>query len=276
MLFRSIIRSAPFLWMLAGFGFLSLAITKSISKSHKVFLLMYAVLSLISICPGFYFRYHYFVLLLPCAALFAGVAISALADYLSRFFSKKIQYGIPLFLIGICLCQSIYKQRDFLFNMTPFQISRSIYGLNPFPESIRIADFIKKHTKPDDRIAVLGSEPQIFFYSHRRSASGYIYMYPMMENHKFALKMQKGFIRDMEIMNPKFLVYVVVPTSWLRHRDSYNEIFQWIDNYLQKGHVKLVGTVELLKGKSIYQWGPNVKRPVSSPFWVAIFERIVQ
>ena len=270
--FTPIVRSAPLLWILVGFGFFTF-VTKGIAKHHKVFLLMYAVFSVLSICPGFYFRPHYFVLLLPCASLFVGVTISVFADFLSRFSSKKIQYGVPIFLIIICLCQSIYKQRDFIFHMTLFQVSRSTYWLNPFPESLEIADFIRKHTSPEDRIAILGSEPQIFFYSQRRSASSYIYMYPLMENHDFALQMQKDFIKDVEAINPKYLIYVGVPTSWLRRRDSHKEIFQWLDGYLQRGHLKLVGVVELWEDEAVYHWEPDVKWPVPTRFWIAIFER---
>ena len=270
--FTAIVRSASLLWILVGLGFFTL-VTKSIKKHHRVFLLMYAIFSVLSICPGFYFRRHYFVLLLPCASLLVGVTISVFADFLSRFSSKKIQYGVPIFLMVICLCQSIYKQRDFIFHMTPFQISRSTYGLNPFPESLEIADFIQKHTSPEDRIAILGSEPQIFFYSQRRSASSYIYMYPLMENHDFALQMQKGFIKDVQTRNPKYLIYVDVPTSWLQRPDSHKEIFQWLDGYLQRGQLKLVGVVELLNDEAVYHWESDVKWPDLSRLWIAIFER---
>jgi hypothetical protein len=270
--FTAIVHSAPLLWILVGFGFLTIW-TKSIAKHHRVFLLMYAIFSALSICPGFYFRPHYFVLLLPCASLFVGVTISVFADFLSRFSSKKIQYGVPIFLIALCLFQSIYKQRDFIFHMTPFQISRVTYWLNPFQESLEIADFIRNRTRPEDRIALLGSEPQIFFYSQRRSASSYIYMYPLMENHDFALQMQKDFIKDVEEINPKYLIFVNVPTSWLRRPDSHKDIFQWFDSYLQRGHLRLVGVVELWKDETVYHWEPDVKWPVPSQCWIAIFER---
>ena len=234
--FTAIVRSAFLLWILVGFGLLAL-VTKSVAKHHRVFLLMYIMFSVLSICPGFYFRPHYFVLLLPCASLFVGVMISVFAEFLSRFSSKSIQYGVPIFLIVICICHSIYKQRDFIFHMTPLQISRSTYGPNPFPESLEIADFIRKRTNPDDRIAILGSEPQIFFYSQRRSASSYIYMYPLMEIHDFALQMQKKFIKDIEAINPKYLIYIGIPYSWLKRPDSHKEIFQWFNDYLQRDHI---------------------------------------
>lgn len=270
--FTDIARSAPLLWILAGLGLFAL-LAKGVAERYRVFLLLYALCSLLSISPGFYFRPHYFVLLLPCASLLAGVAISALADLLSRVSSAKIRYGIPILLVVLCLSHSLYHQRGFLFHMTPLQASRSMYWLNPFPESLEIADFIRNHSTPEDRIAVLGSEPQICFYSRRRSASGYIYMYPMMENHDFALRMQKGFIADVEAARPKFLIYVNVPTSWSRRSDSHRELFRWFDEYMRRDRLRMVGTVELWQDKAVYHWEPNVKWPVSSRFWIAVFER---
>jgi len=75
---------------------------------------------------------------------------------------------------------------------------RSIYYPNPFPEMICIADFVRQHTKPDDQIAVLGSEPEIYFYADRRSATGYIYTYALMEPHKYASQMQREMMRARE------------------------------------------------------------------------------
>jgi hypothetical protein len=41
-----------------------------------------------------------------------------------------------------------------------------------------VASYLKEHTEPEDHLAILGSEPQIYFYSGRKSATGYIYTYP--------------------------------------------------------------------------------------------------
>ena len=272
--FKPIVFSAPLLWILVGAGFLALAKESGITRPYKFFLLIFAVFSILSICPGFYFRGHYFVLLLPWAGVFAGITIYVLIDFISKFSSREIiRYGAPVLLVAICLFQSIYKQRDYLFNMTYFQISRSTCWLNPFHESLNIAEFLKGHTGPEDRIAIFGSEPQIFFYSKRRSASSYIYMYPMMEKHDFALSMQKDFIKNVEATNPKYILYVNVPTSWLMTKNSHKIVLEWLDNYLQKGQTRLVGLVELSDEKSSYYWYPDVKWPATSKYWVAIFER---
>jgi hypothetical protein len=73
-----------------------------------------------------------------------------------------------------------------------------IYPESPFPEAIRIADYVRENTSPDDTIAVLGSELQIYFYSHRHFATGYIYTYPLIEPQKYARQLQEEMIREIE------------------------------------------------------------------------------
>src|SRR5207244_13627500 len=70
----------------------------------------------------------------------------------------------------------------YFFTLPPGRVSRATYGSNPFPEAIVIASRIAADTRPEDRVAVLGSEPEIFFYSHRRSATGHVYMYRSAED----------------------------------------------------------------------------------------------
>ena len=267
-----IVKSAPLLWALISFGLFAL-MSKRTVKHHRVFLVLYVFFSLLSICPGFYFRPHYFLLLLPCSSLLAGMAISILMDFLSRFSFKIMKIGIPITLSVVCASQLIYQQYDYLFSMTPFQVTRSTYGPNPFFESVQIAEFIRQRTNKDDHVAILGSEPQIYFYSKRRSASGYVYMYPLMENHDFALQMQKDFIKDVETKKPKYLVFVNVFTSWLRRQDSNLMVFDWFNNYQEK-YFRQVGLIELFPERALYHWEPHTKWPASSEFWVAVFERV--
>src|SRR2546430_16590114 len=54
-----------------------------------------------------------------------------------------------------------------------------MYGFNPFPESVALARLLRDHSTPDDRIFIFGSEPQILFYAGRRSASRYVFLYPL-------------------------------------------------------------------------------------------------
>jgi hypothetical protein len=106
-----------------------------------------------------------------------------------------------------------------------------IYGPNPFPEAVRVAEYLQEHTNRTDTIAILGSEPEIYFYAHRHSATGYIYTYGLMEPQRYAVQMQLEMMREIEAGRPKYLVFVAVTTSWLRRSNSEAEIFDWFDRY---------------------------------------------
>ena len=156
--------------------------------------------------------------------------------------------------------------------MTPTQIARTVYGLNPFPEALEVARFVSSNTKDSDRIAVLGSEPQIYFYSRRRYASGYIYMYALMEGHPYALKMQREMIQQIESTRPRLLIVVNVSKSWVKSRDSHPLLMNWLQSYQAK-HYTLVGLVDIDRQNSVYHWAPDVNWPPGSPFWIAVFKR---
>jgi len=263
--------SAPLIWALVFIGLTAFSWDKQ-ARRQSIFIALFTLFSLAAICPGFYFRPHYFVLILPAAALLSGVAISGMANVLSNVRSRIVQYGLPLLLAAFCLVASIYNQRHFLFQMTPVEACHATYSrFQPFTESLEIARFIRAHTKENDRIAVIGSEPQIYFYSCRRSASGYIYMYPLMENHGFALQMQKEMIREIESVKPRLLIFVRNNTSWLRRPDSHTLVSEWFQRY-QKEHYSLVGLVDSYKGETYYHWTPNVKWPPRSSYWIAVLK----
>jgi hypothetical protein len=267
----NIIQSAPLIWLLILLGLTALGLDKH-ARRRLIFVGLFFVFSVMAICPGFYFRPHYFILLMPASALLAGISIGAVRNNLLTNRPLILKYGLPLLLAGICVVGSVYQHRHFLFKMTPFQLSRAVYGLNPFPETLQISKFIRDNTEEKDRIAVLGSEPQIYFYSGRRSASGYIYMYALMENHDYALKMQKEMIQDIESTRPKFLIFVNVGTSWLKNQNSHTLLLAWIQNYQAK-HYRLVGLVDIYRQNTRYHWAQKVNWPPNSPLWIAVLQR---
>jgi hypothetical protein len=95
----------------------------------------------------------------------------------------------------------------------------------PFWESVTIVEYVRDHTSSNETIAVLGSEPQIYFYSQRHSTTGYIYTYGLMEPQKYAQQMQQETIREIERARPKYLISVVMNDSWLQGPQSDRRIF---------------------------------------------------
>ena len=142
--------------------------------------------------------------------------------------------------------------------MDPLHVNREMHPVHGFPEAMAVADYVRDHSSSQDRIAVVGSEPEIYFYSHRRSATGYIYVFPLVEKQPFALQMQNDMIREIENAQPKIVVFVDNQLSWgwdpgWDAKDPYMNIFSWIRGYLD-AHYDLVAEVPI--DQAVYNlWG---------------------
>ena len=226
---KNITRANLFMWLLAAAGVALLWIVRW-TKESRVFLTGLLIASMLAISPGFFFRQHYFILLLPVAALFIGVACASIRGAAERIVPASAARAIPLALLGLLVSAYIVKEQEFLFSLPPRDLSRATYGVNPFVEAIDIAEYLSRNTKPSDRIAVLGSEPEIYFYANRKSATGYIYTYALMEQQAYAQRMQDEMIREIESVHPAYLVFVTIGTSWLA-RTSNEKILLWADRY---------------------------------------------
>ena len=279
---RGIAAPALPLWILAAAGAAAPLWDETVRRRVR-FLAVFAAGSLLSICPGFYFREHYFVLLLPAVALLAAVAVTSGGRALEKWLSAEQESAreaglaeiLPIVMLGAALLYPVFQERTFFFSLTPVQASRRTYGANPFPEAVEIARRIAADTAPDDRVAVLGSEPEIFFYSGRRSATGHIYMYGLMESQPYASRMQQSAIKEIEASEAKYLVYVNVPSSWLVRPDSDTTILTWARTYIS-AHYEVAGVADIVSDDStVYAWGEEAARYAPrSPYVVYVFRRI--
>ena len=265
--------SAILIWGLAVLGLLDLIVSKC-HRRYAVFVVGLLVFSFLAVCPGFYFRDHYFLLLLPIVAVLAGTGFAAFDNLLVGRKSNS-RYQLVAVLAGLVVASfSLFQQRVYLFYNTPSKVCQLIYTGNPFPESLEIAEFIRANSRPDDTIAVIGSEPQIYFYSNRRAATTYIYVYPLMEVHDYAATMQKEMIQQIESAKPELMVFVNIHTSWLTRPGSVKLILKWFNSYCPEFY-DLVGIVDIsLTEQSLYRWNQQVAGYMpSSPCWVAVYKR---
>lgn len=260
-------------WYLAGSGLIALHYRGSRIR-HRWFVVFFLCASIAAILPGLTFYPHYFILLLPAVSILAGIAFVALTQIPVPVpaLSGRRQAAVALMLLVACF--GIYQQRDFLFLFSPTEVSRSLYGRNPFPESIEIARYIRENSPPDAQIAVLGSEPQIYFYANRSSATDYLYMYPLVEQQPHLGRMQDEMIREIEQACPEFIVLVWIPASWLYQRGAGDRIITWGNDYLSRNYRK-VGIIDLLSnGLSDYHWGNDAEnREIISPMFIVLFQR---
>ncbi|PWT84497.1 MAG: hypothetical protein C5B58_04650, partial [Acidobacteria bacterium] len=257
------------IWTLAGIGIV-VGLWEQRTRHIAGFLLTFLFFSVLALCTGFYFRLHYFILVLPAVSLLAGVAISRLSDL--SVDRVVVVRSIPISILGLSLAWPVLAEREFLFEASPVEASRMIYPESPFAESIRIADYLREHTSPSDTIAVLGSEPQIYFYSHRHSATGYIYAYGLMEPQKYASQMQQEMIRELERARPKFLVSVVMPDSWRQRPESERLIFTWANEYTAQNYTA-AGFVNITPAETDYFLGGVPPTVDSLKDYILIYKR---
>jgi 4-amino-4-deoxy-L-arabinose transferase-like glycosyltransferase len=238
-------------WTLAGVGAVA-GVWNERLRAGTLFFLGFLFFSALAVCPGLYFRHHYFILVLPAVALLAGTGISALSGAApSRVRAPKV---ISLIVTAAALALPLVRYKELFFDFSPAQVSRMVYAESAFPEAVRIADYLREHTTVDDTIAVLGSEPEIYFYSHRHSATGYIYTYPLMEPQKYARQMQEEMISEIERADPKYLVSITMNDSWLHRPESERLIFTWANEYVAKNYVP-VGFVNITSAEAEYYFG---------------------
>jgi 4-amino-4-deoxy-L-arabinose transferase-like glycosyltransferase len=229
--FPHIVKSGLGLWVIAALG-LTAFLWSSAARKDAFFLATFLVFSLLGVSIGFRFRPHYFVLMLPAVSLLVGAAVEYATLKCSNRGSMRGLRWAPACLFLLVFCYSILQQRNFFFGMTPYALARYIYGANPFPQAVQVGQYLREHSPESARIAVLGSEPEIYFYSHRHSGTGYIYTYPMQENQPYAVTMQEEMANEIETAKPEYLVYVNVSDSWSEESPKLNLIFAWARSYI--------------------------------------------
>src|SRR5204863_248388 len=84
-----------------------------------------------------------------------------------------------------------------------------------------LARLLRDRSTPDDRIFIFGSEPQILFYAGRRSASRYVFLYPLFTGGSDAPARQREVTEELR-RPPRFVVivhvaapFVAAPCRWL-------------------------------------------------------------
>ncbi|MDR3681833.1 MAG: glycosyltransferase family 39 protein [Flavipsychrobacter sp.] len=212
---------------------------------HKFFLLVLTVLSTLMVAAGLYFYPHYFLNAAPVLALLAGAGIYALNDLLQQKDAALLRNGV-WFILPVVMVLMVFINRDYYFNDDGETTSRTVYGGNIFPESIKIGEYLQQHTRPTDKIAIFGSEPQIYFYANRSAATGYIYTYEMTKDHPYVSTFQKQMADEVAACNPVYVVMVNISMSWfatpVEHLDNY--IFEWANKYIAANYI-VTGMVDV-------------------------------
>jgi hypothetical protein len=250
---REVSRATFGIWAAGGAGLVAVWTTRWPTDA-RIFLSGLVLAGLVAISPGFYFRSHYWVLALPAVALLAGVAVVSAERAIGRLSgSPRVARLAVLAGTVAVLGGYVVAERAYCFTIGTQALSRATFGANPFPEAPAIAQYIRERTSPAERVAVLGSEPEIYFYADRKSATGYIYTYPLMEAQPDALRMQREMMQEIEAVRPAYLVLASMTTSWVNGALSAQPILSWSRAYSAQCY-DLVGVADIGDGGTTVVW----------------------
>ena len=221
--FGRLIQNSHWLWAIGAAGIVVTAMIGH-QRRRSIQLVVLTVLAGAAVSAGLYFRPHYFIMLFPALALGVGGLHAAVHQQF-----RRQRWLVRVFaLLWIAACAEFVITQSFVwFVMDPSELCVREYNDALFNSAVDVGHYLADHSDPSDTVAVFGSEPEVYFYAHRLSASGYIYTYPLVENQPFADQMQHEMARQIESAKPKFLVTVTNTHSWGPVLASRLWIFDW-------------------------------------------------
>lgn len=270
----AILQNHKFFWV-HGILCVALLLFKQVSLRLKLFGITLLAFSFLTIVPGFYFYGHYWIQTVPGLAMAAGLTYYGIMQILQNKFNLKnvrLKY-IYLGVFALLVFTHVSALKTYYFRPYYEGILRAVYGNNPFPESKEIADYITAHSKPEDNIVLIGSEPQIYFYTKKKSPSRHAYFTAIVNNVKQHKEWQREFVRDTEKANPKFVVFFNHQLSLLRQPNTDDYVFKWANDYITKNY-HLVGLVDMIEGAhATYVWENAAQYKPQAQNFIYIFER---
>lgn len=255
--FLPILRENPCIWTCAGLGALSIVIPSQCKQN--IFPVLLTVFSALAIMPGFYFRPHYFVFLLPAVALWVGVMVVWLSSVFEKMRIPAAAY-VGSFVVSGSLLISLLLSFTRLLTTTPDQLNRQVYGTGLFSIIQTIAYYCEQRTQPNDRIGMFANEPELYFYAQRRGATGFLYTYPLFENHRYQPVMLKKLADEMTQQRPILLVDIDEHAADVFSPTRVYAVSAWTRPFIQKNYVRLT-RVQLIEGGQIPLWNPSTTNP---------------
>jgi len=228
-------------------------------RRQAVFATGFTLAGLLAVVPGFHFRAHYFVTLLPGIALGVGGAIAALHHLVVRCTGReRLATLLSVCAFAIYFIWSVSNHWGLLIGRPAQEVADEIYtnqGFSDFPE---VGRYVEENSGPDDRVFVFGSEPQVYFHARRRSATGYIYLYPLLEEQSFAKRMQEEMIAEVEAARPLF--FVDAYQTWSEERNlRAKDIRDWASGYVTANY-KLVALFVWKDGRKNWYYDEQATR----------------
>lgn len=160
-------------------------------KNHFVFISFMSVIMFyisIFLLSGLY--PHYYLVLIPFLSILSAILVNDIYNYLFKIFKNNIL--IILLLLSIIFLYFLYFVN---VNNTYSFIKGNYKTMAIFYEARAVAEIININKSKEQSVFVFANEPEIYFYTHTKAPTKYIYNYPV--NYKLN---ELNFISDFLVM----------------------------------------------------------------------------
>lgn len=190
-------------------------------------------IALIAVCPGWYLRLHYFQYLFVPAALLMSFSLIHY-ERLFGVFAKKLKLT---WFVGLSLLVTFAVQIEYIVLKSPDYVTSIMYRWGYFTEIREIGNYINSQAKENEYIGQLTHEPELWFYTQTQAATGFLYAYPLIENHEYAPQLVEQYIKETESHHPDWFVYSDI------RKDEKNSLTSeklnvWAREYLKNYELK--------------------------------------
>lgn len=204
-------------------------------------ILVFWLISFASVCPGFYFRPHYFQYICPATAVLIAYGLSVLKIE-GQIKNWKIDLSTSL---KLAFLTTFIVQHGYFTYYSPAHVSLEAYHYERFAEVKEFSEQLEKISKPTDKIGGINNDPQILFYTKRQLATGFLYVYPLLEKQKYAAEMTEKFISETEANKPEWLFsFSIEPGNDENNVETQKRLLDWFDNYSKNYNLKAVSYCE--------------------------------
>jgi hypothetical protein len=182
----------------------------------------------------------------------AAGGIAVLARSLAKFLRiPTLWTGRALTLFGVLA--ALYPNSTAL-TVSPKVVEQKKYAPYPFTEALSVAKKLKEISQPEDRILIAGSEPEILYYSKRRSSTRFTIVYPLIIPTELAAPYQEQAIQQIERNPPQFVIHARNKTSWLFSKASPTKFPEFIEQLVKRDYTPVAG---IIKSDSGGDWVDN-------------------
>ena len=271
--FKEVWHFRPIFWDACGFWILFFSMfynaikSRTFLKTHLNVILFFAC-SFAASSVGWYYRAHYFQFIFPAAAIMSAFMVSELKEIWKIKYVNLKSYLVLSFIAVLIL------QMGYIFSDSNEKIIDKMYPHDYFFNKKQIADKInEKFGDENYKIGIIGNEPEIFFYTKKQSASGFMYIYSLVEKHKFADSLTLQFFKEMENRKPEILMYFTDYKISPENPKTVNQITNWYNQFKQ--NYSPIGKLDSLGERAQLEWLKNEKSTINvdSAFYGVIYLR---